>query len=70
MVTPEGKNSRKNILFFKKFEESLIKVSERTEKKMALVVKGLGSPITTAQVMVIEGLGCPKTTAQVMVTEG
>ena len=38
LVTPEGKNSRKNIKFLKKFEESLIKVSERSERKMALVV--------------------------------
>ena len=40
LVTPEGNNLRKNILFLKKFEESLNKVSERSERKMALVVKG------------------------------
>ena len=38
--SPEGKNSRKNILFFKICKESLIKVSERSERKIALVVKG------------------------------
>ena len=35
------KKSCKNILFFKKFKEILIKVSERSKRKMALVVKGL-----------------------------
>ena len=38
--SPEGKNSRKNILFFKICKESLIEVSERSERKIALVVKG------------------------------
>ena len=41
LLTPCGKKSCKNILFFKKFEEILIKVSERSKRKMALVVKGL-----------------------------
>ena len=36
------KNPCKNILFLKKIEESLKKVSDRSERKMALVVKGLG----------------------------
>ena len=37
----EHKHPGKNILFFKKFEESVKKVSDRSERKMALFVKGL-----------------------------
>ena len=37
-VTTWEKNPCKNILFFKQFEESLIKVSDRSEKMLALVV--------------------------------
>ena len=37
----DERNSCKNNLFFKKFEELLIKVLERSERKIALVVKGL-----------------------------
>ena len=36
LVTTGEKNPCKNILFFKKFEESLKKVSDRSERKMAL----------------------------------
>ena len=39
LVTTGEKNPCKNILFFEKFEESLQKVSDRSERKM--VVKGL-----------------------------
>ena len=41
IVTTGEKKSMQNILFFKKIEESLKKVSDRSERKMALVVKGL-----------------------------
>ena len=40
LVTTGEKKPCKNILVFEKFEESLKKVSDRSERKIALVVKG------------------------------
>ena len=37
----EEKNSCKNLLFFKKYKESLVKISAESELLSALVVKGL-----------------------------
>ena len=39
--TPWRKKIHTNFLFFFKFEESLIKVSKRSERKMALVVRDI-----------------------------
>ena len=41
-LTPGGKKCMQTIFFFL-FEELMIQISERSEKKMALVVKGLNA---------------------------